>query len=112
MSRMAVAIFIAGASLGCGRSATPEIATESTRVQVAKSGSPVITHLERRNMIVTIHAGDEGPLYSVTTKDGAPVDTLLNVEQLRAKHRDLHDALQSDLAGERIIDASVRRSAE
>ena len=67
---------------------------------------PVIGYLEGRDRLITIRAGPQSPLYSVTTKEGKVVFENLSTEQLKAQAPEIYNEIKSGLAG----DASVGRT--
>jgi hypothetical protein len=60
---------------------------------------PVIIHLEKRNEVVTIISGQEGLLYTVSTKDGRVLGEHLTERELRAKLPDIYNSLKRSYAG-------------
>lgn len=69
------------------------------------SGYPVIGHLEKRDKIITIRTGPDGPLYTVETKDGKILAVNLPAEKLFAEFPELKNVLERGLA---IDDATLR----
>ena len=59
---------------------------------------PVIGHLEKRDRIITIKSGPQGPVYSVATKDGKVLFENVSAEQLKARAPEIHDLLKTGLA--------------
>ncbi len=74
---------------------------ESARVQAENPDNelPVIIHLEKRNEVVTIISGQEGLLYTVSTKDGRILGEHLTEQELQAKLPDIYNLLKKSYAG-------------
>ena len=74
---------------------------ESARVKTENPEKefPVIVHLEKRNEVVTIMSGQEGLLYTVSTKDGRVLGQNLTRQQLQAKLPDIYNSLKKSYAG-------------
>ena len=64
---------------GCGE--------QSVHVQTGnlEDNLPVIVSLETRNEVVSIMSGYEGPVYTVTTKDGGILGKDLSEQELQVK---------------------------
>ena len=62
--------------------------------------------MEGRDRLITIRAGPQSPLYSVTTKEGKVVFENLSTKQLKAQAPEIYNEIKSGLAG----DASVGRT--
>ena len=60
---------------------------------------PVIGHLEKRGQVITIYAGEKGPLYTVKTKEGKIIAEKIDDTQLQARLPDLYRDLKSAVAG-------------
>lgn len=56
---------------------------------------PVITHLEMRDKLVTIRAGELGPVYEVKTKDGKVLAANLSETELQAREPQLYELIQT-----------------
>ncbi len=74
----------------------------------------VIGYLEKRDRVITIKAGPQGPVYSVATKEGKVLHENLSAEQLKAQAPELHDLIKTGVVGDARmrsskIDASVRQ---
>jgi len=117
-ARWAIAAFlIAGAGLAeRTKEEKPAPAPEAEAVTRAQSQidreteTPLIGHLETRNYLISVRAGEEDePLYTIRKKDGEVVVEDRSVDDLRAEHPALHDMLEGAIAGEATLDASVRR---
>lgn len=85
-------------------SANREITSVSEKID-----SSVIGHLEKRGAIITIYAGYDGPLYTITKKDGTVVAHKINEKQLQAKHPELYRDLKTGIADN---DASLIKDAD
>ena len=77
---------------GCGK--------QSARVQTENREDKlqVIVYLEMRNEIVTIMSGYEGPVYSVTTKDGRILGEHLSEQELQVKLPNIYHFLKTSYA--------------
>jgi len=77
---------------GCG--------VQSGRVQTGNSEDnlPVIVYLETRNEVVSIMAGYEGPVYTVTTKDGGILGKDLSEQELQEKLPNIYHFLKTSYA--------------
>ena len=95
-------IFILFGALRAGASGTDPSSSVSTNEEM------LIGYLEKNGQIIAVYAGDEGPLYTIKTKDGTIVAEKIDEKQLQAKHPDLYRDLQSAVAGN---DASLNESA-
>jgi len=111
-----VAVFVI-AMAGCALSPEKRSAEQSGK-QMAASATDghyaVIGYLEKRDRVITIKAGPQGPVYSVATKDGKILHENLSAEQLKAQSPELHELIKTGVAGDARmrsskIDASVRR---
>ena len=60
---------------------------------------PVIIHLKKRNEVVTIISGQEGLLYTVSTKDGRMLGEHLSEQELQVKLPDIYNSLKRSYAG-------------
>jgi hypothetical protein len=60
---------------------------------------PVIGHLEFRDQMVTIFSGSNGPLYTVTAKDGQRLAAQLGERELHARFPDLYQNMKTSMAG-------------
>jgi len=58
----------------------------------------VIVYLEMRNEVVTIMSGYEGPIYSVTTKDGRILGKHLSEQELQVKLPNIYHFLKTSYA--------------
>jgi hypothetical protein len=87
---------------------------EQTAVSAASTKAaadlPVIGYIEKRDRIITIKAGQKGPVYSVKTAGGKVLYEDLSQEQLRAQAPELGEFLKTAVAGTPgvVIDASLR----
>ena len=59
----------------------------------------VIGHLEHRDRIVTIKSGDQGTVYSVTSKDGKLLFENLTAAQLKEQSPEIHSFIEAATAG-------------
>ena len=59
---------------------------------------PVIGHLELRDHLVTILSSTNGPVYTITTKDGRSVAVQLGMNELQARFPDLHERIKTSVA--------------
>ena len=95
-------IFILFGALLAGASDTNRSFSASTDEDM------LIGYLEKHGQVIAIYAGDEGPLYTIKTKDGEVIAEKIDEKQLQAKHPDLYRDLKSAVAGN---DASLNKSA-
>ena len=74
---------------------------KSARVQTENPDNelPVIIHLEKRNEVVTIISGQEGLLYTVSTKDGRMLGEHLTEQELQANLPDIYNSMKKSYAG-------------
>ena len=79
-------------SSGCGK--------QSGRVQTENTESklPVIVYLETRNEVVNIMSGYEGPVYTVTTRDGRILGKYLSEQALQVKLPNIYHFLKTSYA--------------
>ncbi len=77
---------------GCG--------VQSGRVQTEnlEDNLPVIVSLETRNEVVSIMSGYEGPVYTVTTKDGGILGKDLSEQELQEKLPNIYHFLKTSYA--------------
>ena len=77
---------------GCGE--------QSGRVQTEnlEDNLPVIIYLETRNEVVSIMSGYEGPVYTVTTKDGRIIGKNLSENELQVKLPEIYHFLKTSYA--------------
>lgn len=68
-------------------------------VEVRKS-HPVIGYLAGRDNTIIIKSGPNGPLYSVTAKDGRVLHRDLSAEQLQAKAPDIYRVINGSFAND------------
>ncbi len=75
--------------LGCGE--------QSGRVQTEnlEDKLPVIVYLDTRNEVVAIMSGYEGPVYTVTTKDGRILGKHLTEQELQVKLPNIYHFLKT-----------------
>jgi hypothetical protein len=59
---------------------------------------PVIGHVEFRDQMVTILSGSNGPLYTVTAKDGQRLAAQLGELELHARFPDLYQKMKASMA--------------
>jgi len=59
---------------------------------------PVIVYLEMRNEVVTVMSGYEGPVYTVTTKDGRILGKQLSEQELQVKLPNIYRFLKTSYA--------------
>ena len=66
----------------------------------ANKGAPfaVIGYLEKRDRVITIKSGPQGPVYSVATKDGKALFENVSAEQLRALAPEIHELIKTGVA--------------
>ena len=102
-----VAVFVI-AMAGCTLSREKRSAGKSQEQMVspADDGYAVIGYLEKRDRMITIKAGPQGPVYSVATKAGKVLHENLSAEQLKAQAPELHELIKTGVAG----DARMRGS--
>src|SRR5581483_5041366 len=84
----------------------PKKAPRETPSPSAKATSksepyPVIGYLEKRERVITIKSGPQGPVYSVATKEGKVLFENLSTEQLRAQAPEIHSLIKSSIADNR-----------
>ena len=84
---------LAGVLLAAAYGADPSSAVS------AGEEMPVIGHLEKSGQIITIYAGEKGPLYTVKTKEGKIIAEKIDDTQLQARLPDLYRDLKSAVAG-------------
>jgi hypothetical protein len=77
---------------GCG--------VQSGRVQTGnlEDSLPVIVSLGTRNEVVSIMSGYQGPVYTVTTKDGRILGKQLTEQELQVKLPDIYHFLKTSYA--------------
>ncbi|MFB0551959.1 MAG: hypothetical protein ACETWQ_01490 [Phycisphaerae bacterium] len=77
---------------GCG--------ARSGRVQTGnlEDNLPVIVSLETRNEVVSIMSGYEGPVYTVTTRDGRILGKQLSEQELQVKLPDIYHFVKTSYA--------------
>ena len=93
--RKIVILILCGLTLigsGCG--------VQSGRVQTGnlEDELPVIVYLEMRNEVVSIMSGYEGPVYTVTTKDGRILGKDLSEQELQVKLPNIYHFLKTSYA--------------
>ena len=93
--RKIVILILCGLTLigsGCG--------VQSGRVQSGnlEDNFPVIVSLETRNEVVSIMSGYEGPVYTVTTRDGRIVGENLSDNELQVKLPNIYHFLKTSYA--------------
>ncbi len=74
---------------GCG--------VQSGRVQTEnlEDNLPVIIYLETRNEVVSIMSGYEGPVYTVTTREGRIIGKNLSENELQVKLPNIYNFLKT-----------------
>ncbi len=79
-------------SSGCGE--------HSVRVQTGnlENNLPVIVSLETRNEVVSIMSGYEGPVYTVTRKDGRILGKHLSEQELQVKLPNIYHFVKTSYA--------------
>ena len=77
---------------GCGE--------QSVRVQTGnlEDNLPVIVSLETRNEVVSIMSGYEGPVYTVTTKDGRILGKYFTEQELQVKLPSIYHFVKTSYA--------------
>jgi len=60
----------------------------------------VIGYLEKRDHVIAIKSGPQGPVYSVMTKDGKILFEDVSAEQLKAQAPEIHDLIKTGIAGD------------
>jgi len=93
--RKIVILIVCGLMLigsGCGE--------QSVRVQTEnlEDKLPVIIYLETRNEVVSIMSGYEGPVYTVTTRDGGILGKHLSEQELQVKLPNIYHFLKTSYA--------------
>ena len=73
---------------------------QSARVQTENTESklPVIVSLETRHEVVSIMSGYEGPVYTVTTRDGRIIGKRLSEKDLQVKLPNIYHFLKTSYA--------------
>lgn len=71
------------------------------------ANEPVIGHLEKGGQVITIYAGEKGPLYTIKTKTGEVIAEKIDDTQLQARLPNLYRDLKNAVAGN---DASLIES--
>jgi hypothetical protein len=95
------------AVLGCSLE-TGEVPTSSTGSESSKTAPPNIGQLRGRNHTIIIHAGADGPRFTVTTPDGRVIAAALTADEMRAAHPGLYDTYKKTFAQyDTYIDASI-----
>jgi hypothetical protein len=79
---------------GCG--------VQSGRVQTGnlEDSLPVIVSLETRNDVVSIMSGYQGPVYTVTTKEGRILGKQLSEQELQVKLPNIYHFLKTSYAND------------
>jgi len=67
--------------------------------QATITALPIVGHLELRDKNITILAGPDGPLYTVSSKDGKVLDRGLDAQEMQAKYPVLYEKLKTGTAG-------------
>ncbi len=75
------------------------------KVSEDKTGYPVIGHLKKRDKVITIRKGPDGPLYTVEGKGGKTLAVNLPAEKLVAEFPDLKNVIENGMA---VDDAAYR----
>ncbi len=93
--RKIVILILCGLTLigsGCG--------VQSGRVQTGnlEDNLPVIVSLGTRNEVVSIMSGYQGPIYTVTTKDGRILGKQLTEQELQVKLPNIYNFLKTSYA--------------
>lgn len=78
--------------LGCGENSV------SLQTKNAESELRVIVYLKMRNEVVSIMSGYEGPVYTVTTKDGRILGKDLSERELQEKLPNIYRFLKTSYA--------------
>lgn len=78
--------------LGCGENSV------SLQTKNAESELRVIVYLKMRNEVVSIMSGYEGPVYTVTTKNGKILGKQLTEQELQVKLPDIYHFLKTSYA--------------
>lgn len=73
---------------------------QSGRVQAGnpEDKHPVIVSLETRNEVVSIMSGYEGPVYTITTRDGRILGKHLNEQELQVKLPNIYHFVKTSYA--------------
>lgn len=83
----------ASASVGCARRAAPAVAKAPAAPVLNEpllDGRPVLVRLVGRDHVVTVTAGEAGPLYSAVTRDGVALADGVTLIELRERHPDVY----------------------
>ena len=94
MRKIVVLIFCCFILIGSG------CGVQSGRVQTGnlEDNLPVIVSLETRNEVVSIMSGYEGPVYTVTTKDGRILGEQLSEQELQVKLPNIYHFVKTSYA--------------
>jgi len=88
---------------GCALSPEKRSAEQSGKQVAAPAAGAryaVLGYLEKRDRVITIKAGPQGPVYSVATKAGKVLLENLSAEQLKAQAPELHELIKTGVAGD------------
>lgn len=103
-------LYVAGfSSISLAKDKSDTKQNKENRVSEDKNSYPVIGHLKKKDMIITIRTSPEGLLYTVETKDGKPLAVNLPDEKLYAEFPDLKNDIEKGIA---IGDATYRPEKE
>ncbi|MFZ2147323.1 MAG: hypothetical protein WAV28_08890 [Sedimentisphaerales bacterium] len=94
MRKIVVLVFCWLILIGSGRG------KQAGRVQTGNPDDklPVIVYLQTRNEVVSVMSGYEGPVYTVTTKDGRVLGKHLNEHELQVKLPNIYHFLKTSYA--------------
>jgi hypothetical protein len=81
-------------------SATLDAPLASTNKLQAADRYSVIGYLEKRDRVITIKSGPQGPVYSVATKEGKTLFENLSPGQLKAQAPEIHDFIRGAMAAD------------
>jgi hypothetical protein len=96
---------VVGSSGACSTASEAHTLVPMVATLLPAPVAPLIGSLQTRDQTLNIYATGFGPRYVVTTRDGRVMSQLLTQGELAARHRELHDALQTSTAN--FIDARV-----
>ena len=84
-------------SVGCAFAEEPS-SSRAAAPSGKEKGRPVIGTLKTRNETITIMSGSDGPLYTVTDKNGSVVFRELTPKELQARNPQIHRYIEGAIA--------------
>ena len=64
-----------------------------------RHNGPIIGHLEKREILVTILSGQRETYYTIKDKDGRLIAAKISEDELKDRHPDLYKEINSGIAG-------------